>query len=186
MRHRDESFECYRSVDWPSNALERNGDIHVVCNGEIYNFRELRTDLEGSRAPIQFHSDVETIVHLYEEYGDDACSSSGMFGLAVLDTRRAPRVLLARDRLGKKPLFYAQQGDRIASVRNEIALSGHPELSRPNYRLSAVLPVWLYPPARDDLSRYSTIALRSPGRHREGGRCASSRIGNSDSNRMNR
>jgi asparagine synthase (glutamine-hydrolysing) len=81
--------------------------IWIVFNGEIYNHRELRRDLEGRGHRFRSHSDTEAIVHAYEEYGD-ACVErlDGMFAFAVADLR-SRRVLLARDRLGKKPLFHA-------------------------------------------------------------------------------
>jgi len=86
------------------------GDIAVVCNGEIYNYRELRERLEGMGHRFRSHSDVEVIPHLYEEYGERCFESlTGMFAVAILDWRRAerPRLLLGRDRIGIKPLYYA-------------------------------------------------------------------------------
>jgi asparagine synthase (glutamine-hydrolysing) len=89
--------------------FNETGDIAVVCNGEIYNFRELRAELEsrGHRFSSD-HSDVETIVHAYEEYGDDFVSHlRGMFAFALWDRNRQC-LILARDRLGEKPLYYHQ------------------------------------------------------------------------------
>ena len=79
----------------------------IVFNGEIYNHRELRRDLETRGHRFRTQSDTEAIVHAYEEWGD-ACVErlDGMFAFAIADTR-VRRVLLARDRLGKKPLFHA-------------------------------------------------------------------------------
>jgi asparagine synthase (glutamine-hydrolysing) len=84
--------------------------VWIVFNGEIYNHRELRRDLESRGHRFRTQSDTEAIVHAYEEYGD-ACVErlDGMFAFAVADLRRR-RVLLARDRLGKKPLFHAAFG----------------------------------------------------------------------------
>ena len=81
--------------------------VWIVFNGEVYNHRELRRDLEARGHRFRTQSDTEAIVHAYEEYGD-ACVShlDGMFAFAIADLRNR-RVLLARDRLGKKPLFHA-------------------------------------------------------------------------------
>ena len=81
--------------------------VWIVFNGEIYNHHELRRDLEARGHRFRTHSDTEAIVHAYEEYGD-ACVErlDGMFAFAIVD-EKARRLLLARDRLGKKPLFHA-------------------------------------------------------------------------------
>jgi len=110
------------------------GDVHVVCNGEIYNFSELRCDLEKRGHRFSTGSDTEAIVHLYEEYGDDCLKHlRGMFGLAIWDQRKQ-RLLIARDRLGKKPLFYAKRGDRFSfgSEMKSILVDDR-SLNRPNY-----------------------------------------------------
>lgn len=83
-----------------------DGTIWIVFNGEIYNFRELRRELESKGHIFRTQSDTEAIVHAYEEYGDDfLLKLRGMFAFAIWDQRNR-RLLLARDRLGKKPLFY--------------------------------------------------------------------------------
>ena len=82
--------------------------VAVVVNGEIYNYRELRRGLEQRGHRFATDSDCEVVVHLYEEEGDGCVARlRGMFGLAVADVRRR-RLLLARDRLGKKPLYIAE------------------------------------------------------------------------------
>ena len=87
--------------------------VWVVFNGEIYNYRELRTALLQRGHRFDTNSDTEVIVHLYEEYGDKLVDHlRGMFAFALWDTRRR-RGLIARDRLGIKPLFYAQVGGTL-------------------------------------------------------------------------
>ena len=87
--------------------------IAVVCNGEIYNHRELRRDLERRGHRFATGSDTEVIAHLYEELGAGCVEKlAGMFALAVADFR-GRKLLLARDRVGKKPLYIADDGRRL-------------------------------------------------------------------------
>src|SRR5256885_1571272 len=83
-----------------------DNSVWIVFNGEIYNFQELNQQYLATGHRFRTRSDTETIVHLYEELGE-ACFSKlrGMFAIALWDGRRK-RLLLARDRIGKKPLYY--------------------------------------------------------------------------------
>lgn len=90
-----------------------DGSVWIVFNGEIYNYRELRRDLEQRGHIFKTDSDTETIVHLYEEHGPRCVERlRGMFAFAIWD-ERARQLLLARDRLGIKPLYYADRGNEI-------------------------------------------------------------------------
>jgi asparagine synthase (glutamine-hydrolysing) len=91
-----------------------DGSIQLVFNGEIYNHRQLRDELRARGHTLATSSDTEVIVHLYEEMGDDVVHSlRGMFAFALWDARRH-RLLIARDRLGIKPLYYWAQDDGLA------------------------------------------------------------------------
>lgn len=90
-----------------------DGSIWTVQNGEIYNFQAVRTRLERHGHQFRTHSDTEVIVHLYEELGESfAKELDGMFAIAIWDDRKK-RLVLARDRFGKKPLFYAERDGRL-------------------------------------------------------------------------
>ncbi|MFT5123381.1 MAG: asparagine synthase (glutamine-hydrolyzing) [Kiritimatiellia bacterium] len=87
--------------------------VWVVLNGEIYNFPDLRASLQAKGHTFYTQTDTETIVHLYEEYGEGFVEHLwGMFGLALWDTKTR-KLILARDRVGKKPLFYHETPDGI-------------------------------------------------------------------------
>lgn len=87
--------------------------IWIVFNGEIYNFSELRHDLEAKGHRFRTKTDTEALVHLYEEYGVEGLSKlRGMYAYAIWDTRKK-KLLLARDRFGKKPLYYATVGGNL-------------------------------------------------------------------------
>jgi asparagine synthase (glutamine-hydrolysing) len=107
-----------------------DGTVWVTFNGEIYNFRELRARLERLGHRFATRSDTETIVHAYEQYGP-ACVKDlrGMFAFALWDPPRQT-LLLARDRVGKKPLFYAELDDQLVFASELQALLRHPGLAR--------------------------------------------------------
>lgn len=103
--------------------------IQLVCNGEIYNSPELRRELEGRGHRFRTKTDVEVIVHLYEEHGRNCVKFlRGMFAFAIWDTR-TKTLLLARDHLGQKPLFYYQDGARFlfaSEVKSILAVDAVP------------------------------------------------------------
>jgi asparagine synthase (glutamine-hydrolysing) len=91
-----------------------DGTVWIVFNGEIYNHAALREKLQTLGHQYRTHSDTETIVHLYEEYGTDCVEHlRGMFAFAIWDARRQ-RLFIARDRLGIKPLYYKLTSEQIA------------------------------------------------------------------------
>ncbi len=103
-----------------SRSRTRTGRIHVICNGEIYNYVELRAGLEARGHRLTTQGDVETIVHLYEEHGVELLRHlRGMFAFALWDSRKQT-LFLARDRLGKKPLNYVV-ADGALTFSSELA-----------------------------------------------------------------
>lgn len=90
-----------------------DGSLWIIFNGEIYNFQDLRTQLLAAGHRFRSKTDTETILHGYEEWGDEVIARlRGMFALAIWDARNR-RLLLARDRIGKKPLFYYSDGRKF-------------------------------------------------------------------------
>ena len=114
--------------------FNEDGTVAVVLNGEIYNYRELRAELRGRGHRFSTHSDTEVIVHLYEEHGP-ACVRHlrGMFAFALWDEGKT-RLLLARDRVGKKPLFYYERDGELWFGSETKAILQDPEVPRePDY-----------------------------------------------------
>jgi asparagine synthase (glutamine-hydrolysing) len=107
-----------------------DGSMHVVQNGEIYNYRELREEMQAAGHRFRTHGDTEVIVHLYEEYGlGFAERLRGMFAVAIWDRSRQ-RLVLARDRFGIKPLYYHASDGRLAFASELKALLPLPGFSR--------------------------------------------------------
>jgi asparagine synthase (glutamine-hydrolysing) len=143
-------------------VFNEDNTICVVYNGEIYNFRELRLELESRGHRFSTQADTEVIVHLYEEMGSECVHKlRGMFAFAIYDIRHQ-RLLLARDRLGIKPLHYAFAGGRllfaseiksILAVAPELATLDQPALGQYFYcgyiadPATAYLPIKKLPPA---------------------------------------
>lgn len=111
--------------------FNEDGTVAVVFNGEIYNFQELQRDLEAKGHHFRTHSDTEVIVHAWEEWGADCVTRfSGMFAFALWDDKSAT-LLLARDRVGKKPLYYTELADGRVLFASELkGLLACPETSR--------------------------------------------------------
>ena len=132
------------------------GNLQLVCNGEIYNSPELRRDLEARGHVFKTHTDVETALHLYEEYGANCTKHlRGMFGIAIWNARDKS-LFLARDHMGQKPLFYYYDGKNFlfASEVKAILASG---LVKPELDLTAI---WHYMSLRfipDDRTLFKNI-----------------------------
>lgn len=104
--------------------------IWIVFNGEIYNALDLRPGLQAAGHRFRTNSDTEVILHLYEEYGDDCVDRlAGMFTFCIWDARRN-RALLARDRVGKKPLFYTETVGGLLFGSELKAVLCHPDVPR--------------------------------------------------------
>ncbi|MDP3963785.1 MAG: asparagine synthase (glutamine-hydrolyzing) [bacterium] len=109
--------------------FNEDGTLAAVFNGEIYNYKELRRDLE-KRHTFKTQTDTEVIVHLYEEIGERCFEKfNGMFAIAIWDAKKE-RLVLARDRMGKKPLYWAHLGNALAFGSELKAILAHPAAAR--------------------------------------------------------
>ena len=142
------------------------GDVAVTYNGEIYNFRELRTQLANRGHRFVSSTDTEVIVHGYEEWGD-ACVDrfNGMFAFALADARRGPgreRVLLARDRYGIKPLYYSAGATGVVFGSEIKAILAHPS-QRVAVSHAALSEYFTFQNIFSDLTLFDGIRLLPPG-----------------------
>lgn len=107
-----------------------DGTVHLVCNGEIFNYLDLRQELLGRGHTFRSRSDVEVLVHLYEEEGEGLLARlSGQFAFAIFDARRQS-VLLARDQFGVLPLFYTVVDDTLVFASEIKAILEDPRVER--------------------------------------------------------
>jgi asparagine synthase (glutamine-hydrolysing) len=107
-----------------------DGTVWIVFNGEIYNYRQLRQELMAKGHQFHTTTDTEVIVHLFEEFGENCVQRlRGMFAFAIWDTRQQ-LLLLARDRLGIKPLYYAERPEGLIFASELKALLRYPDLPR--------------------------------------------------------
>ena len=118
------------SADGRQPMSDEAGAVWLTFNGEIYNYRELRGELEARGHRFRSRTDAEVIVHLYEDAGLDAVPRlDGMFGFGLWD-EAGRRMVLVRDRLGKKPVYYVVAGGRLLFASEIKALLRHPQVSR--------------------------------------------------------
>jgi asparagine synthase (glutamine-hydrolysing) len=143
-------------------VFNEDRSVWAVFNGEIYNFVELRAELESRGHHFYTHSDTEVIVHLYEELGPECVRRlKGMFAIAIWDESRKS-LLLARDRLGKKPLHYAFSNGRLlfgSEIKAILAIA--PELAVPNPE--ALLQYFYFGYVPDPLTAFAAIRKLPPG-----------------------
>ncbi len=136
--------------------------VWVVFNGEIYNFRELRADLERAGHRFYTNTDTEVIVHLYEDLGSDCVQKlRGMFAIALYDERRKS-LLLARDRLGKKPLHYSFEGEEFlfaSEIKSLLAVA--PKLGEVDR--DAILQYFYFGYILDPATAFRSIRKLPPG-----------------------
>jgi asparagine synthase (glutamine-hydrolysing) len=156
-----------------------DGTVWIVFNGEIYNFADLRKRLEARGHRFHSHSDTETIIHAYEEWGEDCPKYlRGMFAFAIYDMREGEEnsvLFLARDRVGKKPLLYTRAGNQFIWGSEFAAILANSHVQRrPNfaaidaYLSASCVPapatayegIWKLPPAHTLTVRGNELSLR--------------------------
>lgn len=142
------------------------GDVVVTYNGAIYNFRELRAELETRGHRFRSTTDTEIIVHAYEEWGDTCVERfNGMFAFALADTRSGAdraRVVLARDRHGIKPLYYSAEGNRVVFGSEIKAILVHPD-HRTRVSAAALSEYFTFQNIFSDLTLFDGVKLLPPG-----------------------
>ncbi len=146
-----------------------DGSVWIVYNGEFYNFAESRAGLEAAGHRFASHTDTETIVHLFEDHGIEPTlrRMNGMFAFAIWDAR-ARRLVLARDRLGKKPLFYAQLPDGsllFASEIKALLASGRVDASPADADAASLVQFWTYGYATGERTIFPQIRRLLPGHY---------------------
>ena len=143
-------------------VFNEDGSAWIVFNGEIYNFPELRAQLQSRGHSFYTKTDTEVIIHLYEEVGADCVQKlRGMFGLAIYDSRKR-KLVLARDRLGKKPLHYAfVNGNLYFGSEIKSILAVVPELAEVNSQ--ALLEYLSYGYVPDPITAYTNVHKLPPG-----------------------
>ncbi|HKY42063.1 MAG TPA: asparagine synthase (glutamine-hydrolyzing) [Pyrinomonadaceae bacterium] len=145
-------------------AFNEDKSIAVILNGEIYNYRELRTELEKRGHAFRSASDTEVLPHLYEEYGDEMLRElNGMFAFALWDSRRR-RLLIGRDRFGEKPLYWGVFDNTLLFASEPKVLLAHPSV-KPALNLQALRQYLSFDYVPAPLSIYDGIS-KLPAAHK--------------------
>ncbi len=132
------AHRALRIIDLSDAAIQpmhnHDGSLHLVFNGEVYNYVELRPELEARGYTFRSHSDTEVLLNAYEEWGVDCLQRlNGMFAFAIWDSRKE-RLFIARDRIGVKPVYYHWDGERLVFGSEIKALLAYPGIeTRPNF-----------------------------------------------------
>jgi asparagine synthase (glutamine-hydrolysing) len=142
-----------------------NDEVTIVFNGEIYNYRDLVPELESLGHTFRTRSDTEAIVHAYEQFGPDCVAKlRGMFAFAIWD-KRSRQLFMARDRVGKKPLYYSLLTNGTLVFGSELkCLLQHPEVQT-EVNLEAVDAYFTLGYVPDPLSIFTNIYKLPPGHH---------------------
>lgn len=151
-------------IDLPGGAQplgNEDGQVLTVYNGEVYNYVELRQELEGHGHRFRTRSDTEVLVHAYEQWGDAMVHRlNGQFAFAIYD-RRTESVLLVRDRFGVRPLFYAvRDGDLYFASEVKALFAGGVEAAPDPHGLDQVFTFWA---ARAPRTTFRGVAALPPG-----------------------
>ena len=145
-------------------AFNEDNSVTVILNGEIYNYRELRTGLERRGHVFRSASDTEVLPHLYEEYGDEMLRElNGMFAFALWDSRRR-RLLIGRDRFGEKPLYWGVFDNTLLFASEPKVLLAHPAV-KPALNLQALRQYLSFDYVPAPLSIYDGIS-KLPAAHK--------------------
>ncbi|MCU7925534.1 MAG: asparagine synthase (glutamine-hydrolyzing) [Candidatus Thiodiazotropha sp. (ex Dulcina madagascariensis)] len=136
--------------------------VQVVFNGEIFNYLELRAQLERQGHRFYTHSDTEVIVHLYEQYGlEFVAHLNGQFAIALWDNHKQ-KLVLARDRAGIRPLFYVETGGRLYFASEVKSLFSHPAIPR-KIDLNALQEVFTFWTTLPPHSLFESVRILPPG-----------------------
>jgi asparagine synthase (glutamine-hydrolysing) len=144
--------------------MNEDGSITLICNGEIYNFQNMKADLESLGHVFHSKTDTEVIVHAYEQWGEECIHKfNGMFAFALWDSNRK-RLFLARDRYGMKPLYYFFNGETFIFASEIKAILCNAEVKR-ELDFHAISEYFTFQNIYSDRTLFKNIKLLSPGHY---------------------